>query len=342
MNYDLHLIASADGSAGSDDFSDVSAAISADSTASDAGSGAAAAPGGLHVDMLDDTPTWGDFWNGWPLYREAVYSGAIAGLTLGFLSVYVVLRRMVFVSAAVTQAAGLGVAASFWLSIHLGTVIDPAWGATTMSLVAALLLAADPKRLGLSREMALGIVFAFASATAVLIGSRIPQETGDIQAILFGNAVVVSPEDLHRLMWTFGGVMLLQLWWFRGFSFASFDRVTARVHGLPVRLLDAVLLLSIGVMVGESARALGAMPAFAMSTLPGVAALLFVRGSLPMTFAVAVLVGAASGVGGYLLAYREQLSVGPAQTTTAVAFVVVAAIFRLVVSVGIRLVRRRA
>src|SRR5262249_8105986 len=162
------------------------AAIAADSAGSGSGSGSDVHTGTAGpVDTLADEPSWHDFWDGWPMYREAVYSGAIAGLSLGFLSVDVVLRRMVFVSAAVTQAAGLGVAASFWIGLHVGVTINPAWGATILSLMTAVALAGDPKRLGLSREMVLGMVFAFTSSAAVLIGSRIPQETGDIQAILF-------------------------------------------------------------------------------------------------------------------------------------------------------------
>jgi len=327
---------------GNDDLSDVAAAISADPGGSAAHTGALVHPGAAgHVDTLDTQPSWHDFRQGWAMYREAVFSGGIAGLTLGFMAVYVVLRRMVFVSAAVTQAAGLGVAASFWISLQLGVALDPAWGATAMALGTAVVLAGDPRRWGLSREMMLGIAFALTAGAAVLIGSRIPQETGDIQAILFGNAVVVSAGDMHHLLWTSVGVMILQLWWFRGFSFASFDAVSARVQGLPVRLLDVILLLSVGVVVGEVARALGAMPAFAMSTLPGMAALLLVRGPLWATFAVASLIGAAAGVGGYLLAYREQFSVGPAQAVTAVGLVVVAALIHAAVGLAIRLVRWR-
>lgn len=341
-----HVLAALDATAsgagsGNDDLSDVAAAISSDHAGAGAGSGVHAGTAG-QVDTLDTNPSWHDFVRGWPMYREAVFSGGIAGLTLGFMSVYVVLRRMVFVSAAVTQAAGLGVAASFWISLQLGVAINPAWGATAMALGTAVILAGDPRRWGLSREMMLGIAFALTAGAAVLIGSRIPQETGDIQAILFGNAVVVSADDMHRLMWTSIAVMVLQLWWFRGFSFASFDAVSARVQGLPVRLLDLILLLSVGAMVGEVARALGAMPAFAMSTLPGMAALLLVRGPLWVTFAVASLIGAASGVGGYLLAYREQFSVGPAQAVTAVLLVVAAALVRAAVSLGVRIARWRS
>ena len=282
-----------------------------------------------HVVMPDAGPTWAEFVDGWELFRDAVLAGGIAGATLGFLSVYVVLRRMVFVSAAVTQAAGLGVALSFYAAIHLGVAIDPLWGAILLSLLTASLLAADPRRFGLSREMVLGLLFASTSGAAVLVGSRITQEANDIQAILFGTAVAVSPEDMHRLAWSGGLVIAIQVWLLRGFAFASFDPLAARVQGLPTRLLDLVLLLSVGAMVGEAARALGALPAFAMSTLPGMAALLLVRGPLPMTFALAALLGAAAGVGGYVVAFFHEFPVGSAQTVTAAAIVVVALLVRL-------------
>jgi ABC-type Mn2+/Zn2+ transport system permease subunit len=290
---------------------------------------AMAEPAAAHVATPDTAPTWGEFAAGWELFRDAVLAGGIAGATLGFLSVYVVLRRMVFVSAAVTQAAGLGVALSFYAAIHLGVAVDPLVGAILLSLITAAILAADPRRFGLSREMVLGLLFASTSGAAVLVGSRITQEANDIQAILFGTAVAVSPEDMHRLAWSGGLVIAVQIWLLRGFAFASFDPLAARVQGLPTRLLDLILLLSVGAMVGEAARALGALPAFAMSTLPGMAALLLVRGPLPMTFALAALLGAAGGVGGYLVAFFHEFPVGSAQTVTAAAIVVIALIVRL-------------
>ena len=52
----------------------------------------------------------------------------------------------------------------------------------------------------------------------MLIGSRITQEAHDINSIMFGTAVVVSPSDLRQLAWTGAIVMVLQTWWHRGFA----------------------------------------------------------------------------------------------------------------------------
>jgi len=321
---DLALLMAGAGSGsgvGSDELAEIAATLD--------GAGSAAAPAAQAVaHAASDAPTWAQFVDGWDLFRDAVYAAGIAGAVLGFLSVYVVLRRMVFVSAAITQGAGLGVALAFFVGIRFGWAIGPSTGATVLSLAIATLAAGDWQRVRMSREMVLGLAFAFASGLAVVVGSRITQEAHDIQSILFGTAVVVAPEDLRALAMIAAFVMVLQLWWYRGFSFASFDPLTARVHGLPVGLLDLVLLVSIALVVARVASTLGALPAFALSTMPGVAAALVARGPLWVTFAAAVVIGAASGVGGYLLAFFWELPVGATQTVAVAVAVVAAALAR--------------
>jgi zinc transport system permease protein len=281
--------------------------------------------------MDSSAPTWAEFVAGWELFRDPLLCAAIAGAVLGFLSVYIVLRRMVFVSAAVTQGAGLGVALAFYAGIHLGWAFDPLYSAVAVSLAVAAVLVPDPRRIGLSRESVLGLMFAFTGGAAVLVGARITQEAHDIQAILFGTGVLVLPEDLRNVAIAGAATLLLHLWWFRGFSFASFDPIAARVQGLPVRLLDTMLLLSIGVMVGVSARALGAMPVFALSTLPGAAAVLMTRGRLALTFTMAAIIGCAAGAGGYVLAFLKEYPVGGAQIMSAATVLGVALALRLII-----------
>lgn len=295
------------------------------------------------VTTVEGAPTWSQFVDGWELFRAPVYAAGLAGAILGFLSVYVVLRRMVFVSAAITQGAGLGVALSFFVAIRFGWSISPSTGATLISLVVAAAAARDWQHLRLSREMVLGLAFAMASGLAVVVGSRITQEAHDIQAILFGSAVVVTPEDLRALVIVSAIVIALQAWWYRGFTFASFDPLTARVHGLPVRLLDLALLVSIALVVARVASTLGALPAFALSTMPGVAAALCSRGPLLVTFAIAAAIGATAGVGGYLLAFFGEFPVGATQTVLAALAVALAAFGRAVVRfVAALLARRRS
>jgi zinc transport system permease protein len=256
---------------------------------------------------------------------------AIAGAVLGLLSVYIVLRRMVFVSASVTQAAGLGVALAFFAQIFLSLPVEPALGAALLALLASLLFVFDMEGLRLTRESVLGLVFAFTGGAAVMVGDRISQEAHDIQSILFGSAVLVRPLDLKLVAIVGAAVTVINAWWYRGLTFANFDPITARVQGLPVTILQAVLLVSVGAMIGVSARALGALPVFAFSTLPAVAALV---PGLPMglTFVLAAAIGLVSGVGGYMLAYFFEFPVGPTQSVLAAGIAAVAVTARWVLA----------
>ena len=284
---------------------------------------------------MAEEPSWAGLWAARELFFEPILCALIAGTVLGFLGVFVVLRRMTFVSAAVTQAAGLGVALAFYAQIHLGLALDPVAGAVLMALLTTLLLTIDPARVQLPREGVLGLAFALGGGGAVLVADRIAQEAHDISSILFGSAVLVRPLDLVLVASSGALIMTLALWWLRALAFASFDPDSARVQRLPVGVLNAFVLVSVGTMVGVSARALGALPVFALSTMPALA-VLAVGPSLPRTFALAALLGGASGAGGYLIAFFWNLPVGGSQTVAAAGLVPAA----LIVRTALRAARR--
>jgi zinc transport system permease protein len=284
---------------------------------------------------MNTAPTWSGFLEAWSLiFRDPVLCALAAGTVLGFLGVYVVLRRMVFVSATVTQSSALGVALAFFAQIHLSVNVDPVVGAFVFALLSTLLLSVDPRSHRLPRESLLGFAFALTGGATILVEDRISQEAHDIHSILFGSAVLVRFEDLMVVSVTGGVVLLLHVLWFRGLVFASFDPDAARVQGLPVRFLNAFLLTSVGVVVGVSARALGALPVFALATLPAVTALALGL-DLVWAFALAALLGALAGGAGYVLAFFYNLPVGGSQTLVASAMAVVALVGRAVTT-GVR------
>jgi zinc transport system permease protein len=268
------------------------------------------------MDGAAEAPSWSGFVAAWDLFRDPVLCALIAGTVLGFLGVYVVLRRMVFVSVAVTQASALGVALAFFAQIHLGLHVDPIVGAMGLALGSTLLLSVDPRAYRLPRESMLGFAFAVTGGATIVIEDRIVQEAHDIHSILFGSAVLVRPVDLAVVGVTGALVMILHILWWRGLVFASFDPDAARVQGLPVRFLNAFLLASVGAMVGVSARALGALPVFALGTLPAITALVL---GLQLTWAavVAALLGALAASAGYVAAFFFELPVGGTQNMVA-------------------------
>ncbi len=283
--------------------------------------------------MHPEPAVWDQLAAAFLLFREAILAGTVAGGVLGYLGVHVVLRRMVFLAATLSQAAGLGVVLAFWLGIVLGTGVPPVLGALVTSSLVAGLLSVRLDRWWISREAMMALLWLLTAGLAVLVGDRITQEAHDIASILLGSAVLVSPRDLWLVL-GFALPALAVAVALRGrLVFSGFDPDGARVQGLPVQGLELLLLGLITAVTAVGTKALGALPVFAFSVLPGLAALLI----LPRTrgaFVLAAVLGAASGGLGFLLAFLLDTPVGATQAVLAAAFAAV--------GLGVRLIGGRA
>ncbi len=286
-------------------------------------------------DLVLSAPTWEDFLVGWEmgLYGPPVLCGILAGLSLGYLGVFIVLRRMVFITAAVSQAAGLGVALSFFVGIHWGVQVDPVVGALALALTVTAVASLPAQAMRLSQESLLGLAYLASWAGAVLVGDRIVQEAHDIASILFGTAVLVREEDLYLVGGMTALVFVVQLVGHRGFVFAAFDPESARVQGIPVGRLELISWVLVAAVVSVTTRALGVLPVFAFAVLPAMAALTLVD-RLRWVLPLAAFFGGAAGGLGYLFAFFFEFPVGASQATVALAF------FAATVPVGLARGRR--
>lgn len=259
-----------------------------------------------------------------PLFREAVATATAAGLCLGLLGVYIVSRRMVFISAALAQTSALGVTIAFVAIASLGLTgaavgFLPMAAALLMSLlvVAALVLVGESPTL--SRDAILGIAFIVPMALMLLLVPLFPYELHEIAAILNGNAVVVERGDMYAIFVATAIVLITQVYAFRGFVYASLDPLVARTQGVPVRALDAVLFGSIAIMTALATRAIGPLPTFALTVLPAIGALGLNIG-LKWVFVVSAVTGALSAYVGWWVTLQTDWSVGATQALTAAVF----------------------
>jgi zinc transport system permease protein len=259
------------------------------------------------------------------IWQTPLLASLLAGAMLGALGVYVVLRRTVFVSAALTQISTVGLVLGLWLEEALsghGGEHAPHQLVVAMAfaVVGAMLLGAlRPRRL--PAEAVIGGAWVAASALVVLGVSRLVHAAHDLGGMVFGNAVAVSEDEL----WIIAAVAVvcaaIHLAFSKEILFVSFDHETARAVGLRPWIWDALLSLTIGLAIPAAARALGALPVFAFLTLPASAALLL-RVRFRTAFLLAGTFGVVAAGLGYLLSWFNE-------TPTGATMVVVAALFLL-------------
>jgi len=275
--------------------------------------------------MDDIQLRWQLFVENWTdLYRDPVVCAVVAGAVLGYLGVFIVLRRVVFMTAAVSQGAGLGVALAV-LAGNFGFDINPIVGAIAIALAVSAALAIPTDRIRyLSREGILGLLFLGCWAGGILVSDYVGRTASEhmaeklqhIQGVLFGSAVAVRTLDLVLVVSIGGLVLLVHVLGQRGFVFATFDPESARVQGIPVKLLNVLSWILIALVISVCTRALGVLPVFAFAVLPALASLVLWE-RLAWVLPTAALLGATAGFAGYLFATFFDFPVGASQAVAA-------------------------
>lgn len=246
------------------------------------------------------------------IWEVPLAASIVGGALLGALGVYVVLRRTVFVSAALTQLSTLGLVATLmveeWLHIEEEHPSEQLAVAMVVSVIGALLLGAfRPRRL--PAEATVGATWVVASSLVVLGASRLVHAAHDLGGLVFGNAVAVPGSDLAVIVVVAALATAVHLAFAKEIAFASFDAETAQALGLRVRLWDSALFVTLGLAIPACARALGALPVFAFLTLPATGALLL-RVGFRQAFAVAAALGVVAAAGGYVASWFWELPTG--------------------------------
>ena len=279
------------------------------------------------------------FWDARFLLQEPMLAAAIGAALLGYLGFFVVLRRIAFMSAALSQVSGLGVAVAFWVGSFLGVspheptplLLSPALFAYVFAAAGAgaMALPARSRRVTPESGVALGYLAASALVIVVLSSPRIAQEAHEVGDLLYGNAVVVKREDLVELSIAALVTFVLHGLFFKDLLFASFDPDTARVSGVPVRAMNLLFNITLALCVAVATRALGALPVFAFLVLPAGAALLFSE-RLRVVLALSIGISVLCGVTGYWLSWTLSLPTGSVMVSLAAVVWLAAGLKRLV------------
>ena len=272
-----------------------------------------------------------DFWAGRDLWVEPMIAGLLAGAILGYLGVFVVLKRMVFVSAALSEISGVGVAFAFYVGSLVGIdphqhgavplLLEPTWFSLLFGCFAAFLFSLRPGHRKLAPETIVGLGYIVASALvlAILNSPRIAQEAHAVGDILFGNAVTVPRAQIWVLFAASLAAMVVNVLFFKELLFVSYDPETALVQGVGVFRYELMLNLVIAVVISVATRAVGALPVFAFTVIPAAAALMITE-RMRYTIALSVGFGIVSAAIGYYVSWVEQLPTGASMVVVASFF----------------------
>ncbi|MBO9360251.1 MAG: metal ABC transporter permease [Thermomicrobium sp.] len=245
---------------------------------------------------------------------RALVAAVLVGTLCALVGSYVVLKGLAFIGDALAHVAFTGIVVAFLagFSFYLG--------ALAAAVAAGLGIGWVTRRVGLSTDTAIGIVFSGLFALGVvLMAIGIRTYTVDLFSYVFGDILAVRSRDLLAIGLAGAVVLVTMLLLYKELLFAHFDPVVAEAAGLPVGALQLLLLLLLSVTVVVSVQAVGVVLVLAMLVTPAATAALVAR-RMPSMMALAVVFGAVAAAVGFYLSYYLSVPSGGAIVLVATLF----------------------
>lgn len=257
-----------------------------------------------------------------PFMQRALIAGVISAFVLGWIGIFVVARRMSFFGDGIAHASLAGVA----LAILIGWAPIPV--ALVLAVIFGVLIFFLEQKLGLSNDVAIGILFSAGMALGVLLLSFTQGFQPELISFLFGSILSVTNLDL----WTIAGIGIVAaiiLYITRNkLAFVSFDKEGAYLAGIDPNKYILLLYILTSVSVIISIRLIGIILTSALLILPSATGRLWARSFKEMEL-FGIIIATFSVIAGLFISVAWNIPSGAAIILTGTAIFILAALGHL-------------
>ncbi|MGO2111918.1 MAG: metal ABC transporter permease [Pseudoclavibacter sp.] len=253
-------------------------------------------------------------------FRMVFFGTAVIGLVAGALGSFAYLRKQSLISDVVSHAALPGTLVAFLCAVvvfgvdgrnMLGLVIGAVVTGTLAALAANGIARVSKIRIDTAMAVVLTITFGAGMLLLRIIANGSFPGKGGIQDYLFGNASVITVNDLLTSVAVGGVAIAIMLVCWKEFALRTFDPDHASVLGLGGRLVDTLLFTTIVIATVIGVKSVGLVLMVAFVVTPPAAARQWTR-TLPATVALSAAFGAlGSAAGAYLSISLGDVPTGP-------------------------------
>jgi len=251
--------------------------------------------------------------------QRALITGLIISISLSLLGVFVVLRKMSMLGDGLAHISFGGLALGAFFNVY------PLFGALLFSLASALGIE-KLKRHNLYSDLAIAVFFSFGLAIGVIGLSSLNFGT-NLLTYLFGS--IVSINNVDMLLAIFFSILSLATVYVlrRQLFLITFDQEMAIVAGVPVDLLNKLLISLVAVLIVVSIKVMGILLVSSLLTIPVACAINLKKGFKETTI-ISMLVASVSVIAGLLLSYYYDIASGGAVVMVLIGFFVFSILYR--------------
>jgi len=255
-----------------------------------------------------------------PFMQRAFLAAGFAAVVCALVGSFVVLKGLAFMGDAVAHSSLAGMSVAYFLG---GNIF---WGALGWAIPASLLITFISRRTNLRLDASIGIIFASGFALGIILMSRVTGYAADLFGLLFGNVLGISWAEVALIGGIAAAVSLVIAAFYKELLFTSYDATMSAASGIPVRFMQYLLPVLVGVTTVASLKAVGIVLVLALLVTPSATAMLLAR-RMPSIMAYSVAVGLIATVLGLYLSFYADLPSGPSIVLVATGLFLLALLF---------------
>ena len=239
---------------------------------------------------------------GYEFMQRALLAGIAVAAVCAVIGVFIVQRGLAFLGDGLAHAAFGGIA----IGLYMGASVDNAvWIAIPFTAAIALGIGYVLRRTQLRGDVATGVFFSFSFALGVLfLGLRTAQDRPvQVEHLLFGNMLSVTPQVLYVLVAVaVVAILVTMLLWSR-LAYAIFDPELAAISGVPVGVLEYLLLAETAVVVVVAVKTVGVVLVSSFVVIPAATARL-VGNTIGAATVIALVISTVGAAVGLIASYH--------------------------------------
>jgi zinc/manganese transport system permease protein len=225
-----------------------------------------------------------------------------------YLGLHVLARGVIFVDLSLAQVAAFGATLAILLGFDHHSPATYFISLASTFVAAALFALARRHEKLFSQEAIIGIVYALASASVVLIVDRVAHGAEHIKDLLVGQVLWVTWHDVAKTAAIYGAVSTVHYVFRKPLIAASFKGVD-KAHEGRTAFWDFMFYALFGVVITSSVSMAGVLQVFAYLIVPSVVSTLFftsIRARLLFGWALGLVLSLV----GMALSYRWDMPAG--------------------------------
>jgi ABC-type Mn2+/Zn2+ transport system permease subunit len=230
--------------------------------------------------------------------QRALLGSLVAVVATSLVGTWVVLRGLSFLGDALAHGVIPGIA----LAVLWG--FSPVIGAFLAAIVMSGLVSVVSSRTVVREDTAIGLLFVGMLSLGIVIISRAQSFTTEVTALLFGDVLGVTADDIRSQAVAAAIVLVTTVVLYRPFLALTFNRSKAQTLGMRPKLAQTALLALLALSIVASFQAIGTLLVFGLLVGPPATASLLVH-RVPAIMITSMALGSLSVFAGLLISFHH-------------------------------------